>query len=101
MTTYAEELEANRRLCMLRLLLEQEGSANDSVLEIGMKAMGHRLGVDRAYVRAMVRFLETAMLVRIEILRDVVMVAHITDRGANVAQGHQRCEGVARPAFGS
>lgn len=98
--TYAEELKADRRLCILRLLLEQEGSANDRVLEIGLLALGHRAGLDRAYVRDLIRFLETAACVTVEMFRDTVMVANLTDRGAAVAEGRIRCEGVARPSFG-
>lgn len=98
--TYAEQLLADRRLCVLRLLLDQDGCANDRVLELGLLGLGHRANLDRAYVREIVRFLETADCVTVELFQDKVMVAHLTERGALVAQGRIRCEGVARPSFG-
>ena len=100
MTTYAEEILADRRLVMLRLLLEDEGCANDKVLEVGLRAVGHRVNVDRDYVRDQMAWLNEARCIRIEYAKDRVMVAHLTDRGAAVARGDLRVEGIARPSFG-
>ena len=101
MPGYADALAANRRLCILKLLVEDRGSSNDSVLEMALKSLGHHAGMDRAYVRDQLRFLETAGCLRIEFFKDQVMVARINDRGAAVASGAIRCEGVAEPSFGS
>lgn len=100
MTRYAEELAANRRLCILKLLEESRGQANESVLEMGLKLLGHHAGMTRDYVREQLRFLEKASLIRIEYFNDRVMVAHLLGRGADVASGAIDCDGVAQPGFG-
>jgi hypothetical protein len=100
MTAYAEALAANRRLCILKLLVEARGSSNESVLQLGLEQLGHRAGLDRPYVREQLRFLETAGCIRIEFFQDKVMVAYLTERGASVASGVIPCDGVAAPGFG-
>lgn len=100
MSSFADHIAADRRLCLLRLLLEAEGCANESVLETGLRGLGHNAGMDRAYVRAQLRELETLACIRIELFSDRVMVAHLLDRGANVARGHVTVPGIARPSFG-
>lgn len=99
--SYAERQAADRRLVILRLLVEDEGHANESVLEQGLIALGHRIGLDRAAVRKLCEDLERAGCVRLEYFRDRVMVAAITERGVAVSQGRIHVDGVAKPALGS
>lgn len=98
--SYPDFLDADRRLCILRLLVEGEGHSNESVLESCLKMLGHYVGLDRAYVREQLRKLEQMGCVTIEYFRDTVMVAHITERGVAVVEGRSRVEGIARPAMG-
>lgn len=100
MNAFAQALTANRRLCLLRLLVEARGTSNESVLQLGLQQLGHRMGVDRPYVREQLRFLETAGCLKIEFFQDKVMVAQLTERGASVASGAIACDGVAEPGFG-
>ena len=100
--SYAEMIKADRRLCVLRLLVEARGISNESVLQKALEALGHQAGLDRDYVRQqLLRFLEEAGCIRIEFYNDRVMVAHLTERGSSVAAGRIRCEGVAEPSFGA
>jgi hypothetical protein len=98
--SYADKLAANRRLAILKLLMEARGSSNESVLEMALREMGHHAEMTRVYVRAQLTFLERAGCIRIEFFNDKVMVAHLTERGASVATGAIRCDGVAEPGFG-
>ena len=98
--SYADHIAADRRLCILKLLVEDEGHSNESVLETGLIALGHRAGLDREYVRAQLRALEEFGAITVEFYRDRVMVAHITKRGVAAANGRVKIEGVAAPSMG-
>lgn len=100
MSDYREILSADRRLAILRLLVEAGGEAGESVLEKALHMLGHRAGVDRDQVRQDLRELETRDCVKVELFNDVVMVAAITRRGVSVAEGIISVEGVAKPAMG-
>lgn len=97
---YSEHLAANRRLAVLKLLIEDCGHANDSVLEMALREIGHRANLDRAAVRTLMRDLEERACVTIDIVRDIVMVAHITDRGRMAAAGDVSIDGIASPHAG-
>ncbi|MGZ8362471.1 MAG: VpaChn25_0724 family phage protein [Caulobacteraceae bacterium] len=98
--SHLERIEANRRLAVLKLLIEDQGHANESVLETGLIALGHYAGIDRPAVRRFMDELEKAGCVTLEFFRDKVKVAHITARGVAVAEGRITVDGVARPALG-
>lgn len=98
--SYADFVDADRRLALLRLMAEDGGHANESVLETGLIALGHRARLDREAVRGHLRFLETAGCLTLEFYRDKVMVAALTRRGAAVADGRIEVDGVARPQIG-
>lgn len=98
--SYRDVIDADRRLCILRLLLEDGGHGNESVLEKGLEALGHRAGLERTVVRGYLTFLETAGLVTVDFYRDKIMVASITARGVKVAKGQVTVDGVARPSPG-
>lgn len=96
----AAELERDRRLIILRMLVEAGGSANESVLHYSVNAAGHRVGVTREVVVADIEFLADRHCVTLEWFNDTVVVATITKRGVNVAAGHVEVEGIKRPRIG-
>jgi hypothetical protein len=98
--SYSKHLAANRRLAMLKLLVEDCGHANDSVLELALRELGHRKELDRAAVRQLMRDLEERACVTIDVVRDTVMVAHLTQRGRLAAAGDISIDGVASPHGG-
>jgi DNA-binding MarR family transcriptional regulator len=98
--SYADHLAENRRLAVLKLLVEECGHLNDSVLELALREIGHRKNLDRAAVRQLVKDLEERGCVTVEMVRDVVMVAHITQRGRLAAAGDVSIGGIASPHGG-
>lgn len=97
---FAEALAEDRRLAMLKLLIESDGVANESVLTTGLSMLGHVAGLTRQAVRDDLKFLEDRALIRQEWFHDKVAIAHIQRRGVEVAEGRERVEGVKRPALG-
>lgn len=96
---FAAHLQEDRRLAILRLLQEAEGWANESVLEFGLKELGHRRGLTRDTVRDELEWLAERRLVALELVKEVVLVAKLTRRGFNVAEGAETVEGVKKPSF--
>lgn len=99
--SYREQVTADRRLLILELLMQDHGMGNEKVIEAGLTSLGHRVGVDRAYVREQLKFLETAGCVTIDLFRDTIMVATITERGAKVSKGFITVDGVTQPTPGA
>lgn len=81
-TGYADETTRSRRLATLRVLKENEGAANESVLRTALHQLGFRgrLAGDDA-LRADAGMLEAAGLVTIEYYLGTVMTLSITRRG--------------------
>lgn len=98
--SYRDLVDADRRLVILDLLMQDGGHGNEKVLEKGLEMMGHRVGIDRSKVRAYLKELETAGCVTIDLFRDTIMVASITERGVKVAKGNITVDGVAQPTPG-
>lgn len=98
--SYKEQVTADRRLAILELLMQDHGAGNERVIEVGLTSLGHRVGVDRAYVREQIKFLETAGCVTVDLFRDTIMVATITERGAKVSKGFITVDGVTQPTPG-
>jgi ribosomal protein L12E/L44/L45/RPP1/RPP2 len=96
MTSYQVLITEDRRLVILRALLEDAGySHNESVLQSILAAFGHT--VSRDQVRNLVSWLKEQELVHVEMVGDY-MVAKLTGRGADVASGAATVPGVKRPA---
>jgi|LNFM01.1.fsa_nt_gb repressor of nif and glnA expression len=94
--TFADIVTEDRRLVLLRILREQNARrANSSVLTAAMDHYGH--AITRDYTRTQLRWLEEQGLVQLE---DVgpVLVATLTERGAECARGLAVVDGVARPS---
>lgn len=98
--TFAERVAADRRLALLRMLVEGGGGANESVIERNFLALGERTGIDRAVVRQFIRDLEKTDCVVVSMYMDRVMVADITKRGVAVAEGRISVDGVSKPSLG-
>lgn len=94
--TYRDEVDADRRLCILRLLAEDPGySHNDSVVQSALATLGHR--VSREMVRADFAWLSQVGLVSVEEINATIHVAELTPRGLDVARGNATVPGVKRP----
>lgn len=96
MVEFTEFLTRDLRLVMLRLLAEDPGySMNDSILQGALELYGHNVSRDK--VKTELRWLEEQGLVDIEIVAKTVMVAKLTGRGLDCAQGKARVDGVRPP----
>ncbi|MGQ9370545.1 VpaChn25_0724 family phage protein [Azospirillum sp. A39] len=89
-------LQEDRRLAVLRLLVEAGGSANESVLHAGLRALGNRIG--REDTRRIVEWLKERRLVEISFFKETILVAGLTERGLDVANGDATVDGVKRPS---
>ena len=94
-----EAINADRRLVILRLLVEYRGALNSSTLENGVRAWDHHY-VDRDMITGDCRWLEQRGLVVVEELRSDVLDVAITPKGERAAKGEEWVDGVARPAKG-
>ena len=92
-TTHAEHL----RLTILKLLAHGGGgyAANESVIADGAERLGFRVSRDK--VRTEIAWLAEQGLVGIEQVEDL-LVATLTSRGLEVAEGRTHVPGVKRPS---
>lgn len=97
MSKYADYLSEDRRLVILRILTEMPGyRANSSVLHTVLQEWGHEPSRDQ--VKGELRWLEEQRLVQLDDVADGdVLLAKLTERGADVAAGRARVDGVKRP----
>ncbi len=91
-------LTQDQRLVILRSLNDTQGELNESVLQDCLDAYGHKVSRDK--VRVQLCWLEEQQLVRLEPLRGGFLVAHLTGRGQDVADGRARVPGVKKPRLG-
>lgn len=98
--SFSELLSKDRRLVILRLLHGQPGYAlNESVLQTGLEAFGHR--VPRDQVRTDITWLAERGLVKNETVAGRTLIATLTECGGDVATGRASNPGVKRPSPGS
>jgi hypothetical protein len=97
---YAEARDQDRRLVILRLLEESDGSANEGMLRTGLDMLGHGVKLTRQVVRADLDLLEKAGCVRLEWFDDKIVVAHLTERGVDCVHGRVEVHGVKKPGIG-
>ncbi len=90
---------ADRRLVILRVLVEYRGALNSPTLESAVRAMGHRY-IDRALIIDDIRWLELRGLMTVETLRPDVLDVTLTPKGERAAAGGEWVEGIARPSGG-
>lgn len=98
--SYAADLDARRRLALLQLIIQDGGQANDGALLTAMRAIGERVGMDQATCRRLLRDLAERDCVSVEMVRDTVMVARVTERGRMAAAGDIEVGGVHNPLMG-
>ena|SRR5574343_189185 len=89
-----ELLDQDRRLVMLRTLVDIGGEANESILQDCLDAYGHR--VSRDQVRTHITWLAEQGLVTNEPVGSY-FVASLTGRGQDVAEGRSTVPGVKKP----
>ena len=96
MIPFAEHFNKSFRLALLRLLEEAPAyQANAPVLQKAAGSMG--FSVSRDQVMTQLDWLAEQGLIRIEEIGPV-RVAHLTDRGHDVAKGYITSTGVERPS---
>lgn len=96
MDDYNKHLSEHLRLSLLRVLAGASGySANDSVLTDAARSLGFTVPRDR--VNTELAWLREQGLVETEEMESVV-VAALTRRGQEVAEGHASVPGVRRPS---
>ena len=93
--SFAAILAEDRRLAILLLLEGEGGAVNESVMQVALDALGHRVARDT--VRVEFAWLAEQGLVKVETVADRVQVARLTGRGEDVANGRARVPGVKRP----
>ena len=98
--SFADLLQADRRLVILRLLQQSPGYAlNSSILLTGLEELGHR--VARDLVATELSWLDEQGLVRCEQVdtsTKALLVATLTERGLDVQAGRATVPGVKRPS---
>ncbi len=87
-------LDADQRLVILRSLVDAGGEANESILQDCLDVFGHR--VSRDQVRTHITWLAEQGLVVVENIGSY-MVAQLTGRGQDVAEGRSTVPGVKKP----
>ncbi|BEN05822.1 hypothetical protein SMETH9_11480 [Serratia marcescens] len=87
-------LTQDRRLVILRSLMDCNNEANESILQDCLDAWGHN--VSRDTVRTLIHWLAEQQLVTLEDLRGFFVVT-LTGRGQDVAEGRVNVPGVKKP----
>ncbi|EBP9465246.1 ArsR family transcriptional regulator [Salmonella enterica] len=87
-------LTEDRRLVILRSLLDCNNESNESILQDCLDAYGHN--VSRDVVRGQIDWLAEQNLVTVENLSGFYVVT-LTGRGQDVAEGRAKVSGVKRP----
>ena len=95
MTRYTDLLRADRRLVILRLTAEGNGSANDSILRRGLEVWGLPCSRD-GLAEDVARLVEEGCAERGD-LPDDHYVVRITGRGRDVVAGTITVAGITRP----
>lgn len=97
--SFADFLREDQRLVMLRFLAEMPSySSNSSVIYQALTRYGHAPSRDQ--VKTELRWLEDQGLLRLDDI-ETVLVARLTERGADVAAGRAIVPGVKRPGAGA
>lgn len=99
MSAYGDTLATEARLKILRLLLKAgENPLNHELLQLALGSMSIRMSADQ--VRAELGWLaDTRCITTVDV--GPLVVAELTERGADVAKGLSQIAGVARHVPGS
>lgn len=98
MSEYSDFLRPDRRLCILRILQDVNGTANDRIIHTALERLGH-VRVPKDEIKADLRFLINNGCLVDEWYGDVQVVT-ITQRGVEIAEGRIVIEGIKRPSIG-
>lgn len=94
---YADHFTAHLRITILRLLAAQPGyKCNSSLLTDAADSVG--ISTTRDKVKTELAWLREQGLVTVAAPDDRLMIATLTDRGLDVAEGRARVPGVKPPA---
>ncbi|MFM9881233.1 MAG: ArsR family transcriptional regulator [Burkholderiaceae bacterium] len=92
---FAAHLTADRRLVLLRVLLESAGyAANEYLLQSMAERLGHVASGDR--IRSDLAWLAEQELIALDTVADV-QIATLLGRGEDVAKGRTEVPGIKRP----
>lgn len=95
--SYKDIINGDQRLVILRFLSENQGTANESVINKVLESYGHK--ISRAQVKNHLYYLVEQDLIELETVLNTD-VAHITDRGVDVSAGRAKVPGVGVPSVG-
>lgn len=94
--SFADLKTAHIRLVILRLLAQDAGyDLNESILADLVREFGH--SISRDALRVQLAWLEENGLVTTKIVAGELLVAKLTSRGSDVAEGRAIVPGVKRP----
>jgi hypothetical protein len=98
MTDYRDIVKEDQRLAILQVLEQDpDFSHNDRVIQRALQAIGHGMSSDRVHTE--LHWLSEQGLITLQPTADM-LIAKLTKRGEDVALGHARVPGVARPRPG-
>lgn len=97
-TSFEQKLNENLRLIVLQLLAQADGyDLNIHILRSGLADFGHKPSMDK--LSSELHWLDEQSLLVVRTVGQTA-IAKLTDRGKDVAEGHARVPGVARPGPG-
>lgn len=98
MMNYSAHVAQDRRLVILRVLLESAAyKANEYILQAMAERLGHSVSAD--LMRTDLAWLQEQSLVAVDLVADV-RIARLLARGEDVARGRIEVPGVKRPRAG-
>lgn len=97
-TDFAAHMAEDRRLVMLRVLLESTAyTTNEFLLQSMLEKFGHVVSTDRVHTD--LSWLAEQDLIAVDVVGDV-RIARLLTRGEDVARGRATVPGVKRPRAG-
>ncbi len=98
MKHFQQHIAEDQRLVILRLLLEAQGyDLNSAILQTALAQFGHRPSRDQLHTA--LTWLSEQGLVTVHTTASI-MVATLTSKGADVAEGRAHVPGVKKPSPG-
>jgi len=98
MKTLEQTFTEDRRLVILRILLESDGyRANEFILQSMLERFGHTISAD--LVRTELAWLAEQGLIAVDVVADV-RIGQLLGRGEDAARGRVEVPGVKRPRAG-
>lgn len=95
---FANHLTEDRRLVLLRVLLESGGyTANEYMLHSMVERLGHLVSTDRIHTD--LAWLQEQSLITVDVVASV-RIAKLLTRGEDVARGRIEVPGIKRPRAG-